>query len=200
VLKGRAIWLDEGHRSIQLITGSSEKQEEIKMPEEHVYPNNGKASTAPVAEPTEADAVLLYQAKLNVKDKRNLVRHVIAYIAVWPVFALLYGVAFVTDAQALDYEGWLHLMDFARDIIVIPHEYWQWYDMIYRMEQSRHLQTLPVWYFIMGMMAAWGGWIAFRIIKRIVKKKRTHTGKRIKPDPVMQEYNRLKQKAENEAY
>jgi hypothetical protein len=46
-------------------------------------------------------------------------------------------------------------------------------------------------------MIAWGCWIAVRAAKPIRIKIRALLGKKAKPDPVVEEYNRLKSLTEN---
>jgi hypothetical protein len=49
-----------------------------------------------------------------------------------------------------------------------------------------------MWYWLEGAMLAWGVWIVFRIIKRLASRLRIRKVIMDKPDPVIEEYNRLR--------
>ena len=124
------------------------------MVDENVCHTNGKPKeTTHTLE--KLDALLLYQAKLNVKEKKNMIMNAVAYIATWLVLGVLYDGIFANR---------IHL-----------------------------------WNVIIGVMLAWGCWIAIRIVKHVkhtvkplAMKIRARFIRETKPDPVMQEYNRLK--------
>ncbi|MCL2576134.1 MAG: hypothetical protein FWE33_06845 [Defluviitaleaceae bacterium] len=75
VLKNRAVWYDDGNLAIRLI--KEEKQMEI-------YPaDNGKIIDLREDAPTADDAenkLLMYLAKRNVRKRRNLIVHILAWI------------------------------------------------------------------------------------------------------------------------
>ena len=170
------------------------------MTRDGVYPANGGWRTAvPVNEEAaleSADELLLYQAKQNVNDKRNLIRHVAVFIISLPVLLFFYAGVF----QQVQHPRWNNLqaafLTLDRAWEYLPEEYtWaiarvnnlQWY--------FRHGYTPAIWYVIVGAMLAWGMWIAFRIAKRVVGLLK----RKVKADPVVLEYNRLKRMAHEEA-
>ena len=74
------------------------------MVDEEAYPTNGE----PKAEDSvleEADALLLYRAKQNVGDKKNLVKHVVAYIVAWPILGLLF-VGIISEMRPYTWSWW----------------------------------------------------------------------------------------------
>jgi len=188
VLKGRATWLDEGS-SLQIVSDiadSSSKtiKEEKTVIDDNVFQSNDRPKTAAaVADSGEADVLLMYQAKQNVEDKKNLIKHVVAFIAAWPALII-----FHVSANGVHPRWWSISHDLSALSAYIPEEYaWlmgniEWYFL------SGYVPS--IWYVSVGMVLAWGGWIAVRIAKRTVKRFQTRS--KAKPDPVLQEYNRLK--------
>ena len=56
-------------------------------------------------------------------------------------------------------------------------------------------RTPVLWHYIIGAMLAWGGWIAYRVLKRTTRRLRARARKMGRPDPVTREYQRLKDMA-----
>ena len=79
IKSGRAYWLEEG-QTLRMALPPPRK-EEITM--ETMYSNNGAPVAPPHHEPP--NELLMYLAKQNIKERRNLVRHVIAYVLVWAI-------------------------------------------------------------------------------------------------------------------
>jgi len=197
VLNKRATWLDEG-QSAKLITGPSiNLKEETHMIDDNVYPANDNTER-PIPTMPEVDALLMHQAKQNVKDKRNLARHIIAYIAAWPAL----GIFFAGIIQNMQHPRWWNIQNILEETRQMPSSHTPTYhsavhDLSWTLEAYfRHNYVHPIWYVITGIMLAWGGWIVFRIAKRakrpILERFWSIARKKVKPDPIIQEYNRLK--------
>jgi len=193
VLKGRASWLDEGS-SLQIVSNITDSssttiKEEKAVIDDNVFQSNNRPKAA-MSDPGEADVLLMYQAKQNVKDRKNLIRHVIAFLAAWPVLAIFHNSASGVHPRWWDISQNLnHVIEF------IPEEYAWVLNDIEWFFFSRY--TPEIWYVFLGAVLAWGGWLALRIAKRVVKRFRTSS--KVKPDPVLQEYNRLKGMASDAA-
>lgn len=195
MLAGRAAWLDE--KSLKIIAPFEKTKEEIFMIDESVYPTNGEPKAAP--ELTEADGLLMYQARQNVRDRKNLLRHVVAFLVALPLLGVFYGAVIdnMTHPRAWKASRVVNELN-------AMHPYLDWErettvgDAIFLINSSfRHNYTPVIWWVIVGAMLAWGGWIAVRVAKRAVKKLRS-SARKDKPDPVIAEYSRLKNLAENE--
>ena len=161
--------------------------------------NDGPALITPVE--AELDSVLLYQAQLNVKDRKNLIKHVAAYIITWPLLGILYAVVL----DNMRHHTWPRVNTIIRNLedargwtsapgtrsINEAVSFLNWYF------NQGHIPA--IWYMIIGIMMAWGGWILLRIARRaagpIAKRFRAMGIRKEKPDPVMQEYLRLKDMA-----
>ena len=168
------------------------------MMDENVCSPNGRPATAAPAL-VEADALLLYQAKQNVKDKKNLVRHIVAYVAALPVLAIFYGIGSVSDGVHYPRPQFSVLWDL---FPYVPEQYHGILgNAINELEWTYHHSynyAIDLWLVAFGMMVAWGGWIAVRIAKRVLRNMSEKSTRNEKPDPVIQEYQRLKRMAENE--
>jgi len=186
------------------------------------YTNNGEPMPVSPTVP-DADALLLYQAKQNVKEKKNLAKHALAYIAAWPVLGILYA---TLVENAIHPRWWNIAQDIANLDTTVNNIITEYYIMlenavadawvsspsnltwsIQRVTNEitwllRRHYTPPIWYILMGVMLAWGGWVVVRCVKYsanpVSKRLRKGFTKKDKPDPVMQEYNRLKGMAEDE--
>jgi len=195
VLKGRATWLEEG-RTLQLTPNTNGEnglplmtiEEESTMNDEKTYETN--------------DELLLYIAKQNVAQKKNLRRNIIAYIVAWLLLGLSYD-AFVANimhnirwrANELS-DHWNSFLETSRAL-----QSWRIEDAIDQMIRTAHRTPPPLWYVVIGAMLAWGTWIVFRIWKIHGESIRRFFGrlrpwakpeKPLKPDPVIAEYQRLK--------
>ncbi|MCL2189248.1 MAG: hypothetical protein FWB87_10830 [Defluviitaleaceae bacterium] len=202
VIKGRAEWLEEG-RSLQLIKNASLPtdripsefdKEEIEMEDEVKYTNDG------TAEETDAsDNALMELARANVQDKQNLIRHCTAFLLSLPMLivarSILTGLVahpalswLLREAERIQHNrGNLEIVRFAMS------------DFAFELEHVlRWSYTHPVFYMLVGIVAAWGVWIVLRISKRLriiprlTQIMRNELPKKEKPDPVQQEYRRLK--------
>lgn len=177
------------------------------MPEE-MYNNNGvpyavtEGAETEATDATDDDAVLMYQAKLNVKDKQNLKRHIIAFLIAIPVLAFvhlmffdnhqLHNVRSNQHQQAVEILSAVHQLD----TIVVGDARLLFHDMVFIVEDlwynNRVYRSRADWGVLMGAMLFWGGWITFRIFKRIRPLIKIRRIPATKPDPVLLEFNRLK--------
>jgi len=198
VLTGRAIWLEEGH-SLQMISDASSAailEEEIPMTEDTVYLTNDNTEVRATTV-AEVDSVLLYQARLNVKDKGNLIKHLIAYAIAVPVLGIFF---YAVLENATHPQWWRASRVFVSELgyvtAYLPEEmHWRVHEAIHFADRYFGRGHTPtIWYVIVGAMLAWGGWILHRIIKRVAKPiaRRFRNRGKAKLDPVMEEYNRLK--------
>ncbi|MCL2199447.1 MAG: hypothetical protein FWB80_11030 [Defluviitaleaceae bacterium] len=171
------------------------------MIDENVCPTNDEPKETS-HDLEKADALLLYQARLNVKEKKATIMNMVAYISTWLVLGLIFDGVF---ANRIHPEWRWRTRDFVRLHGFAPDStddnYWLFSNALSNIE-SYFLQryTTPLWYVIIGVMLAWGCWLAVRVAKHIAKplamKMRAKFFKNVKPDPVMQEYNRLKNMAD----
>ena len=101
IRSGRAAWLEEG-QSMQIsnyISYPPKKEDTITM-SDHMYNNNGTPVEEPKATPTsEPSSLLLYIANKNVTERRNLIRHIIAYVLVWAIVLPLSSFNYVPFRQ-----------------------------------------------------------------------------------------------------
>ena len=187
ISKQRAVWHDDAHTAIRLLP---EPKEEASVDD---YLDDVFDDSPP---PAGSDDLLLYLARKNVQEKRNLTRHVIAYILAWPVVAIIYAAVFENTRHPA-YWRWRSNFIWALEDIrsYLPEESSWLADNVYRNMSSivRNL-THPAWHYIICAMLIWGGWITCQAIKRSTRLRAGRTG-RVKPDPVQQEYQRLKDMA-----
>ena len=182
VKNGRAIWLEDGV-SIQLVN---------KEPND-MYTNNGveiKPPPMPLVDETE-DKLLLYLAKRTIAKKKELLRHVIAYVISWFTLAVLNGARFfITDHP----RQWA--ANSARDLL---HHYARYatVDRVQEVMDNAAWQigvvtrnhVSPLWYALLGAMAFWSVLIIVKAKSYFALKGEMKPGK---VDPVLQEYQRLK--------
>ncbi|MCL1883200.1 MAG: hypothetical protein FWF81_05535 [Defluviitaleaceae bacterium] len=174
------------------------------MIDEKVCPTNGEPKED-VHYTEEADALLLYQAKVNVKDKRNLFKHILAFIVAWPILGVFYeGVlSNITHPSLWRASNIINSLTAVQPYLPIEGSAGVSSAVSFMNSYFRHNYVPEIWYVIVGMMLAWGAWIAFRVAKRMTisvsKRFRTYFAKKGKLDPVMQEYNRLRGLAKEEA-
>ena len=202
VLKGKAVWLDED-RTLRLITdipSAKNLEEERTVTDDTLYPNNGRPEP-PASGGSAPDALLLYQAKQNVRDKKNLIRHTIAFAAVCLLLLVVYEEV-VSDAIHPAWRAVDRTVQSLHDVLpYIPEDqWWPVNEATWQLEASYTYNYVPnVWYVFVGALLAWGGWILFRFIKRAAFKFRAASARKSRPDPVLQEYRRLKNLAADEA-
>jgi len=167
------------------------------MIDTNVYPTNGEPIVLADDMP-DADALLLYKAKQNVKRRRNLIKHILAFIVAWPILAIFYASTISNTVHPRWWSMSNRLQELNSLFQYLPEEhYWILDDLIHNVSwYFRNGHTPGIWYMLMGAMLAWGGWIAVRFISIAVlplaRKLRSGVTKKEKPDPIMQEYNRLK--------
>jgi len=205
VLGGRAVWLDEG-RVLQTMpnetgTSSAFDKEEVSMVSESAYSSNGEREK-PDRVFDEADALLLYRAKQNVRDKANLIKHIVAYLISLPILGVFFVTVFMDRALSFPHPQWWRFNGAFRhvwDIMpYLPEEHgWAVFNLWDTAELILQFDYTPrVWYVIVGVMIAWGFWILRRLVKFVIRPafKRFWVGsaKKAKPDPIILEYNRLK--------
>ena len=167
------------------------------MIDTNVYPTNGEPIALAEATP-DVDALLLYKAKQNVKSRRNLLKHILAFIAAWPFIGIFYA----STISNMVHPRWWSISNQLQELYNLsqhlPEEYyWALNNLNHTVGwYFRNGHTPGIWFMLMGAMLAWGGWIAVRFIRVVIlplaKKLRTGVTKKAKPDPVVQEYNRLK--------
>ena len=192
--KQRAVWNDDSHTSIRLLP---EVKEEVPVDD---YLSEDEYEGSPGF--TGSDDLLLYLARKNVREKRNLIRHVMAYIAAWPIVGLFYSRIIIHTLHPSP-SRWRtdHMNDMLRDLAYIRAITWSSTSRAAINNVYNGLQTLvdqlthPIMNIIFGIMIAWGFWIAVRIVNHIVML-RSRRAKTTRLDPVQQEYRRLKGMAE----
>jgi len=207
VLKGQAQWLEEGH-TLQLIhdaaiVSATIPEEETKMTtitdDDTTCPPNERSTkkneAIPITEAamlplTETDSLILYKAQQNVKAKKRLYHHFIAFVLAWVLLGMFYGGVI----ERTVHPSWRRV---TQNINLIEEHIpasapWGVTNALNNIEwyfTSRY--TPPIWHVLMGIMLAWGGWIVYQSINGATAKRRS-SRKKSKPDPVLQEYNRLK--------
>lgn len=191
IKNGRAAWLEEG-QTLQLSPTPAVIKEDTLMVDGIGYStNNSKVITETTEVPvTDSDELLMYKARQNVRNKKNLIKHFFAFIAAWPILAIVYG----TLVQNASHPQAWRIQDTMRTIDSlaphIPEDYWWVIDnMAWFLNGVIRNYVPSIWYVILGVMLAWGTWIALRVAKQILIKLNT---KKAKQDPIMQEYERLK--------
>jgi len=179
ISKQRAFWHDDSHTAIRLIP---EIKEDIPM-EEYL----DDLDKPPM--PTGSNDLLLYLAKKNVRDKRKLLKHFLAYIAAWPVIAIFYGavVNYTAHSTRMRWNNVMRTFEDAR--IYLPP--WRADNLERQMQTYFNNLTHPIMYIIIGVMIAWGVWILVRTVNHY-SAARSRRLLKSKPDPVQVEYQRLK--------
>ena len=193
VRNGRAAWLED-KVSLQLIATDQPPalKEENIMVDRNVLPSNDDSQAEKhQLEFVEDDNLLKYLARKNVQDRKNLIKHVIAFCAALLVFNIMMG----STTYELATEARLAVNDLNRVMITQTEEYGFELRHARRVLQSVYRMTNPVFVFFGGAMAAWGGWILFCVSVRVYKKFRMRILKIPMPDPVATEYARLKSMA-----
>jgi len=184
ISKQRAVWHDDAHTAIQLVP-----ETKIDIPLEEYLDDDMEYE----AELTQSDDLLLYLAKQNVKQKRRLIKHVIAYIVSWPLVSLFYEAILVNTAHS-SYPQWRRIMQQFDRV--------RWYlstnQQVANLEAelTRFFNNLnhPIIYVVIGAMIAWGVWIFASAVKWFAVRRRRNLYK-TKADPVQREYQRLKDRA-----
>ena len=138
----------------------------------------------------------MYRAQQNVKAKKTLVKHIIAFIAAWPILIIFHNGILLNMTHPRWWSASNHINMLQEVQPLLPEE-GQWVvqsAISFMTSYFRHSYVPEIWNVILGVMLAWGGWIAFRVAKRVASfaSKMHGASKKEKPDPVIQEYNRLK--------
>jgi len=183
VSKQRALWHDDAHTAIRLLP---EAKEEVPLGEYLDDDILGETDGA-----SKSDDLLLYLARKNVREKRSLAKHFVAFIAALPTIVILYEVI-SRNLRHPAYYMWNNLYPDV-DTTVWRFSYgntWAIMDMYAEGQDIFHSLTHPIMYGIIGIMIAWGVWIFVRCVNAITNN-RGYKGK-TKPDPVQVEYQRLK--------
>ena len=180
--KQRALWHDDTHTSIRLLPDS---KEDAPMDE---YLDDDMDETPG---PSGSDDLLLYLAKKNVREKRNLIKHIVVYIAALPLIAAFYEAIISNTRHPLSWQWENRLWPLNEIRGYVPYEsMWVLYDVEWAFQSAASILTHPIMYIIAGFMVAWGLWIITRVVNRaIMHRARVH---RAKFDPVQLEYQRLK--------
>ena len=189
VRSGRATWLEE-NIALQLTADlplTANTREEYIMAEQNIHPTNSSPETENQRPDLAGnDDFLMYLARKNVRKKTNLIKNIVAFAAVSLVLViLLESLASGSHWQAQQAR---RLLGSFSQVMASPYltaydELWSVIWFLERISYAIH----PIWTFILGIMAAWGGWIltnaAIIIAGRIPAKR---------PDHVAAEYMRLK--------
>ena len=185
--KQRALWHDDTHTSIRLLP-------ELKEEAMDEYLNDELAIEEPPSS-TATDDLLLYIARKNVREKRNFLKHLVAYVMAWPLFGLFFATVLENTRhpqhRRLGHLNW-NLERLGEYTSGVENAAWV-VDDINRWGQSlfnNHL-THPMFYMIVGALIAWGVWIFVRAVNMRVATRIARERKH-KPDPVQMEYKRLK--------
>ena len=247
VRSGRAVWLEEGH-SLQMAPYQTEamqalpplKEETFTMTES-IYTSNGIApestETAGLPHPASHNELRMYLARQNVARKRNLIRNIIAYIAIWPIlFASYFGLlhrhigvsqtvtgtntgihghfgmpqvfsfgrgdvefrpysiensaqVYIIERMNEAFSGWLYPQNILTQYVSIPGRSGTF--------MATYTHNYSFWFFIVGIMFAWGIWILARGINTARQHMQNRPVKPSRPDPVALEYQRLSSMADN---
>ena len=250
VRSGRAAWLEEGQ---SLVLASHPEHEALPPPHkeefimtESIYTNNGVALEAPEAPARPeggASDLLMYLARQNVAQKRNLIKHAVAYLLVWVVLiAMPIGMVrpasmrpFTHGASSVSFgqnssDTWAWEMPVLREPILqepimreielfrqghsnaeiqayvfntvmesladslnymVVQSSPAWRPPVPVNVMARTVSTNNRWHFIVGVMFAWGVWIAAQGVKVAHRHLSGRPKSPYRPDPVEQEYQRL---------
>jgi len=177
VSKQRAVWQDDEHRSIKLLADTIEGD-----------------TTAP--SPEESDDLLLYLARKNVREKRNILRHTAAFIVALTILIFFYtnfgNTLHPSHNSLMSTSNRLEtaLTGHVNPTAIRPVE-----DAINWLQTIATTYSSPIWYLVFGAVLTWGGWIAIQYSKRAIRHfglRRGPKPKKVKVDPVALEYQRLK--------
>ena len=190
VRNGRAVWLEEG-QTLQLTAEPDSTppvtiEEEAQM-DDKMYPTNGKAKTYTSDHTEESDDLLMYLAKKNVREKRNLGWHVLAFIIALIILGTLFGVNHThSHPMSSQIRGAINNVQSIQSYVPVD-SLWHVGNAIGAMERVMFSHIPSVLYMLSGALILWGAWIVVRAAKIFRRKKKS-----AKPDPVLLEYKRLK--------
>ena len=184
----RAVWLEEG-RTLQLLSELEFPaiiEEETEM-DDKMYPNNGKTKTHISDHTEENDDLLMYLAKKNVREKKNLGWHALAFVIAFMIIGMLFG---VNHTGSHPHSRWINetIRELSTIAPHVPAQYeWVIHNAISSLQNVLFSHTPVILHLLVGALILWGAWIAVRAAKIFRRKKKS-----AKPDPVLLEYKRLK--------
>ena len=203
VRSGRAFWLEEGHSL--LLASYPEYQplpptkEETPTMTESAFTNNGVAPEEAEAPcPAGSNDLLMYLAKKNVAQKKSLIRHIIAYILTLPVLYAISNRALAVTATAAYPESFFgRLYEHMQPYLFVRPSGFIVNEVAFFASNDAWYQPVAVssgfyfMHFMLGIMAAWGVWIAVRGFKIAYRHLQNKTPRPRRPDPIALEYQRL---------
>jgi len=188
IARQRALWHNDSHTAICLLP---ELKEEVILDKDFTYNTNDGFKEAPRC--AKSDDLLLYLAKKNVAERKNLIKQAVIYAIAWTVLLVVYAGFWDGADNYLSREGRNAINTLEVSMPFIPEAYVPNIEYaIAVINTYTYMYQRPVGNYILGAMFAWGGWIVFHAIKRAAENSRPKGAKRIKPDPVAVEYQRLK--------
>jgi len=173
VSKQRALWHNDEHTAIFLLPEDDNPEATMKELE--------------VEATTESDDLLLYIARKNVSQRRNLIKHVVVYLIALLVLTVIYF-NFIESAQHPRYRTIrtaIRVLDNSPPTSSVN-------------ETSHFLNTMlvtyspPDWYYVRGLTTAWSIYIFVRVVRYATRNLNFSGFRKTKRDPVKQEYYRLK--------
>ncbi|MCL2405302.1 MAG: hypothetical protein FWC92_07125 [Defluviitaleaceae bacterium] len=179
ISKQRALWHDDTHTAIRLLPDTK-----VDTPLEE-YLGDALDDTPG---PSASNDLLLYLAKKNVREKRNLIKHILAYIAAWPVISVFYHLI-IHGARHPAYWQMRRAIQALDQLNVAANPRSRVEDAIMSLYNGL---MHPMMYLIFGFMVAWGIFIIARIVNRVIASYRVGRVKKAKRDPVQIEFQRLK--------
>lgn len=186
ISKQRALWHDDTHTAIRLLPETKADTAAVE------YQDLDDDDLEDTTGFTGSDDLLLYLAKKNVREKRNLLKHIVAFIAAWPMIIIFYDVVLsnVRHRSHWRLDSIMWQLGGIRQYLPDESE-WVINDIEWSVRSIVYNITHPLVFGIIGFMVAWGAWILLRCVKRVIMLRTTRDG-RVKPDPVQKEYQRLK--------
>ena len=219
VKSGRAHWLEEGHSLLlaSYLSADPPTKEETLTMTESVFNNNGTPVKEPEApSPASSNDLLMYLAKQNVAQKKSLIRHVVAYILVWLALFASFNAAigFFHAGDTVAYAN-NTMQRTQRPMIFssigeVPQYHISTWPMefyinefgvrvganaqpqLWAVSNTGSIYNAQLWHFVLGIMTAWGVWIAVRGIKVARRYMKSKPAISPRPDPVAMEYQRLR--------
>jgi len=184
ISKQRAVWHDETHTAVQLL---AEAKDEVPISACLSDDDADEDVNTPAS-----DDLLLYLAKRHVREKKSLTRHFGAFVVAWPVVGLFYSAIIHNTTHP---QAW-RMREIGRQLATVRQQvgtvHWWRVDEVERSVQAIFDSLVhPIMYVIFGVMIAWGVWILTRCVIWAKKNKRGR-GRKVKPDPVQVEFQRLK--------
>ena len=186
VKQQRAVWEDESQTSIRFLPDEDNFFEEVEEEKE-----------------STKNALIMYKAKQNVKERKNIIKHAIAYFITWIMFSIIYWEMIHPTLNTRAHLGWrfdsaIRALNGFWDSIVFEFREDNIFGELWRLDEAiNHLENVSVnapaeiWLVFVGAMLFWGGLIIYRLGKIIKVYYRNKPRKKHKPDPIEVEYKRL---------